>query len=45
MTIDPRIYTACLSDVLGRDSLATTPEAYAAHGGESEEDAEVCQTS
>lgn len=32
---------ACLSHVLGRDSLATTPEAYAAHGGESEEDAEV----
>lgn len=31
----------CLSQVLRRDSLATTPEAYAAHGGESEENTEV----
>lgn len=32
---------AYLSHVLRWDSLATTPEAYAAHGGESEENAEI----
>lgn len=41
LTSTAQSLTASLSHVLGRDCLATTPEAYAAHGRESEENAEA----